>query len=88
MSRPESETADVASAGRIEANTKDEPIFAEFSADRKARATLAAMLAIRGFSLLELACGGYLVARWDRTVHCSDLAQVRAFYQRAIGGAA
>jgi hypothetical protein len=39
------------------------------------------------YSVHELACGGYLVARWDRTLHCSDLAVVRQFYSR-IGGAA
>ena len=69
-------------------NTDDTQIIGDFAEERKAQATLAAMLALRGFSLLEIAGGGYLVARWDRSAHCSDLAQVRAFYQRAVGGAA
>lgn len=55
-------------------------------AERKAQATLTAMLALRGYSVHELACSGFFVSRWDRSMHCSDLAQVRAFYRR-IGGA-
>lgn len=60
---------------------------ADNAGERKEFTTLAALLAIKGFSLYELSCGGYLIARWDRTAHCSDLAQVRAFHAR-IGGAA
>ncbi|MEO3712196.1 hypothetical protein [Roseateles flavus] len=51
----------------------------------KAFATLQAMLALKGFSLHELSCGGFLVSRWDRTAHFSDLSGVRQFLQR-IGG--
>ncbi len=53
--------------------------------DLKAFATLQAMLALKGFSLHELSCGGFLVSRWDRTAHFSDLSGVRQFLQR-IGG--
>ena len=45
-------------------------------------ATLAALLALKGYSLHALAGGGYLIARWDRTNHCSDLAQCRDFARR------
>jgi hypothetical protein len=51
----------------------------------KALGAITARLMAEGYSLHELACGGYLVARWDRTLHCSDLAGVRQFYSR-IGG--
>ena len=51
----------------------------------KALSAITARLVAKGYSLHELACGGYLVARWDRTLHCSDLAGVRQFYSR-IGG--
>ena len=63
------------------------PIVSVQADERNAQSTLAALLALRGFSLHELAGGGFLVARWDRTLHCSDLAGVRAFYGR-LGGAA
>jgi hypothetical protein len=57
--------------------------FATSDADQKAFARVAAPLAIAGYALHELSCGGYLVARWDRTLHCPDLHAVRAFCGRA-----
>ncbi len=54
----------------------------DLDAERKAYALLAAQLALKGYSLYELACGGFLIARWDRSVHCSDLGCARAFYER------
>jgi hypothetical protein len=66
--------------------TESTAIVGQPDAERKEVATLAARLALRKFSLHELACGGYLIARWDRTVHCSDLQAVAAFLRR-IGGA-
>ena len=83
-----SETADVASAGRIEEQGKQDASIIGHSADeRKAQSTLAAMLAMKGYSLHELAFGGFLIARWDGSVHCSDLGAVRRFYER-LGGTA
>jgi hypothetical protein len=67
-------------------STVNPAIVAEQDCDRKAFTTLAALLAIRGFSVYELSGGGYLCARWDRNCHLADLAGVRAFYKR-IGGA-
>lgn len=52
-------------------------------ADCKLYARFAAPLAIAGYQLHELADGTYLVARWDRTLHCPDLHAVRAFCHRA-----
>jgi hypothetical protein len=51
--------------------------------DRKQYATLRALLAFKGISLHELSSGGFLIASAFNTLHCSDLAQVRAFCQRA-----
>lgn len=82
MSAPEVRTpgGSRASAGQT---TEDAAIICrDDDGGRKSFATLAAQLAIRGYSLHELACGGYLIARWDRTLHCSDLGGVRAFYGR------
>ena len=43
--------------------------------------------ALAGYTLHELACGGFLVAKWDRTAHCRNLRAVAAFV-RLVGGAA
>ena len=51
----------------------------------KLRATLAAHLALKGYALHELSCGGYLISRWDRTSHCSDLGAVHGFVRRVLG---
>lgn len=58
----------------------------DLDASRKQFATLAALLALKGYALHELACGGFLICRWDRTAHCSDLGAVHGFL-RKIGGA-
>lgn len=63
-------------------------IVDDLDAERNAFATLAAKLALAGFSLHQLAHGGYLVSRWDRTFHTSDLAGVRAYIDRQLKGAA
>ena len=60
----------------------DASIIGHDADERKARSTLAAMLAMKGYSLHELACGGFLIARFDRTAHCSDLGAVRTWYDR------
>jgi hypothetical protein len=53
--------------------------------ERKAFASMAARLALDGYSLHELAHGGYLVSRWDRTFHSNDLAGVRVFCHSVVG---
>ena len=45
-------------------------------------ATIAAHLALRGFALHKLTCGGFLIARWDRTAYAPDLRGVNAFLER------
>lgn len=45
-------------------------------------ATIAAQLALRGFSLYRLDHGGYLIARWDRTAHAPDLRGAAQFLER------
>ena len=61
------------------------PDCAEDLAQRKELARLGAHLALAGFNLHELAGGAFLIARWDRTAHCSDLRAVAGFLRR-IGG--
>ena len=50
----------------------------------KAFATLAAQLALRGYSLQELAGDGYLIGRWNLTRHFADLHAVAQF-AREVG---
>lgn len=54
---------------------------------RKRFETLRAQLAGSGFALHELSCGGYLIARWDRTAHAPDLHAVQCFLERVKGAA-
>lgn len=61
----------------------DTETLVDLDIERKAFATMAAKLALAGFTLHQLAHGGYLVSRWDRTFHSNDLAGVRGFAQRA-----
>jgi hypothetical protein len=51
----------------------------------KRQATLAAKLALLGYSLHPLSRGGFLVSRWDRSRHLDDLGAVAAFL-RQVGG--
>lgn len=67
-------------------NCADGLEFAQL-ARQKRLASGRAHLALKSYSLHELACGGFLIARWDRTTQCSDLGAVAAFLRR-IGGAA
>ena len=50
----------------------------------KTRATLAAMLAIKGYSLHELADGSFLASRWNHTRPLRDLHAVQGF-ARQVG---
>lgn len=51
----------------------------------KARATLAAQLAIAGgYALLELADGSFIVTRFDLTRHCVDLQSAAKFGRELI----
>lgn len=83
-------TPEVRTAGGNRANAEHKQlhnaaIVTDLDADRKAFSTLAARLALKGCSVFELSCGGYFVSRFDGSLHCSDLAGVRAFYER-LGG--
>ena len=53
---------------------------------RKAFTTLQAKFAMLGFSLNQLSSGGFLVGKWGRARHLSDLNEVNAFL-RQVGGA-
>lgn len=49
----------------------------------KRLATLAARLALKGYSLHATAGGAYIVSRWDRSVVAADLDAVEGFLVRA-----
>jgi hypothetical protein len=48
----------------------------------KSRATLAAQLALRGYSLFELSDGSFVVSRWNCIKPLADLRAVRSFAQQ------
>ena len=74
-------------AGLSTVQTKsDTHILPDPDPDRNAFDALKAQLAAHEYGLYDLACGGFLIARWDRTTHLSDLAAVRRFLTRATGG--
>ena len=52
----------------------------------KNRSTLAALLALKGYSLHELADGSYLAAKWNHTRPLRDLHAVQSF-ARQVGAA-
>lgn len=79
---PNATGADRANDHPRQDQTTNTTIVSDLDALRKSIATLTAHLALKGFSLHELADGSYLVARWDRTLHCPDLHAVRAFCHR------
>lgn len=45
-------------------------------------ATLQALLALKGFAVHKLSCGGYLIARWDLSTYAPDLRGLSAFAER------
>ena len=81
---------DVAFKGQVKANTTDCAGEAQRSQDLgytdKTRATLAALLAIKGYSLHELADGTYLASKWNHTRPLRDLHAVQCFV-RQVGAA-
>ncbi|MDE2398413.1 MAG: hypothetical protein KGL43_00480 [Burkholderiales bacterium] len=58
--------------------------FATDAPIAKLKSTLAAELALRGFTLLELADKSFLVTKWNLARPCASLADVRAF-ARTVG---
>lgn len=59
---------------------------ASIDAERKAFATIAAQLALIGFSLNELSDGSYLASRWNCTKHLPSLYALQSF-ARLVGAA-
>ena len=70
----------------LQARSDRDPEF-EGVEGQKRFATLRSKLALRGFSLHELAGDGYLIARWNLSRHAPDIRAVGAFL-RQIGGVA
>ena len=60
----------------------DRCIVADRGFSDKKLAGIAAQLALRGFAQHKLECGGYLIARWDRTTYCHDIQCCDAFLER------
>ena len=58
----------------------------DLSRTDKNRSTLAALLALKGYSLHELADGSYLAAKWNHTRPLRDLHAVQCF-ARQVGAA-
>ena len=59
--------------------------LADDEAAGKARATMAARFAMRGYSLHQLADDTYLVTRWNLSRPCIDLYAVRRFLAQVEG---
>jgi hypothetical protein len=90
MSHPNCEGCEPASSAPPKTHTNPHSDFAnvcELEQGCKRFNTLRASLALKGYSLHELSCDGYLIARWNLTRHAPDLRAVGAFL-RQIGGAA
>jgi len=92
MSRPESETADVASAGRIEDHGKaDVHTIDQADADRKAYESLRAAAAFRGYTLARSnPVDGPVVfyaTRWGLVRELRDLTAAASFVTQIGGGA-
>ena len=84
------EGCEPASSAPLKTHETQQPDFANFcelGQENKRFNTLRASLALKGYSLHELSCDGYLIARWNLTRHAPDLRSVGAFL-RQIGGAA
>jgi hypothetical protein len=61
------------------------PDFADDGAAGKARATIAARFAMRGYALHQLADETYLVTRWNLSRPCIDLHAARRFLAQVEG---
>lgn len=84
MSGPDEKTPGAVAADRALEIERSEIVGDGTGVDKKF-ATLAAHLALKGFALHRLTCGGYLIARWDRTAYAPDLRGVSAFLDRTEG---
>ena len=63
----------------------EHPDFADDDAAGKARATIAARFAMRGYSLHHLADDTYLVSKWNLSQPCVDLHAARRFLAQVEG---
>ena len=63
----------------------EHPDFADDGAAGKARATIAARFAMRGYSLHQLADDTLLVTRWNLSRPCVDLHAARRFLAQVEG---
>lgn len=81
--RPENDDARWQAGTGTDKTNDDTETLVDLDIERKTLATMAAKLALEGYSLHQLAHGGFVVTRWDRTFHSNDLAGVRGFCQRA-----
>jgi hypothetical protein len=63
-------------------NEYERTIVADRMATDKGFARIAAHLALAGFALRPLACGGFLIAKFDHTSYAPDLHAAAAFLNR------
>lgn len=64
---------------------QDSHLHSAVEADPPQWARLKAEFALRGYALLNLAIGGFLVSRHDRTLYCPDLRAATAAFARLTG---
>ena len=86
MSAPDVQTPVGGPASADQMNTDDNTV-GDGDAQRKRLANISAYLALNGFALHQLSCGGYLISRWDRTSFAPDLRCAEAFLQMVTGKA-
>jgi hypothetical protein len=79
MTAPDVRTPGGNRANAEDNTTGDAAIISDAPSVDKRFATLQARLALRGYALHRLTCGGYLIARHDRTSYAPDLRGVGAF---------
>ncbi len=70
----------------VKRNCADGLDFAQL-ARQKRLASVRARLALKNYSLREMACGALLISRLDRSAHCNDFDGMALFLRRSGGGA-
>ena len=71
----------LAGSATLRANQESSDVdFATVSAENKRFSTLRAHLAMKGFTLVRLQSGCFLIGRWDRTRDADSLEAVEAFF--------
>ena len=75
----------IAASEAPEQSTADADTVGDSDAQRKRLANVSAHLCRAGYALHHLSCGGYLIARWDRSTYAPDLRCAEAFLAQVTG---